>query len=139
MIALRNLKRVINIRLYNTCSENMSSLTQEPLYEFNSPIQIDTFGNKMTYFGELKKLSHYIDTSNQIFAYHPKEHVYEYIAFWDKDMHLPITQGNQIYRHTDSSKENFYDIEFFDAYNYNPYFNIIIPIGNYDIKKKKFI
>ena len=139
MIALRNLKRVINIRLYNTCSENMSSLAQEPLYELNSPIQIDTFGNKMTYFGELKKLSHYIDTSNQIFAYHPKEHVYEYIAFWDQDMHLPITQGNQIYRHTDSSKKNFYDIEFFDAYNYNPYFNIIIPIGNYDIKKKKFI
>ena len=59
MIALRNLKRVINIRLYNTCSENMSSLAQEPLYELNSPIQIDTFGNKMTYFGELKKLSHY--------------------------------------------------------------------------------
>ena len=87
MIALRNLKRVINIRLYNTCSENMSSLAQEPLYELNSPIQIDTFGNKMTYFRELKKLSHYIDTSNQIFAYHPKEHVYEYIAFWDQDMH----------------------------------------------------
>ena len=139
MLALKPIKRVINVRLYTTYNVNMSSFAQEPIYESNCPIQIDTFGNKMTYFGEIKSLSHYIDTSNQIFAYHPKEHVYEYVAYWNQDIKLPITQGNQIYKHTDLSKKNFYDIEFFDAYNYNPYFNMIIPIGNYDIKKKKFI
>lgn len=69
------IKKIGTLHLRRSLGMYTYSSIREPTYESNCPIKIDTFGNKMTYFGELKNLSHYIDTSNQIFAYHPKEHV----------------------------------------------------------------
>ena len=110
MRAIQHFQRYHSLRLYSSLPihKSVTSLS-EPDYDITCPIYLDTFGNKMTYFGELKKLSHYIDTSNQIFAYHPKENIYEYIAYWDKYTQLPITEEIQLYKHTPHSKNNFYD------------------------------
>ena len=117
------------------------------IYNYDYDYQYDCYENlnihsdQYKYIGDIKHLKHFIDSTYNMYAFHPNENFYEHVATWDDVNKIPITKNKQIYIpiFRNRSKKYFYDVDFLDTYTFSNCFNRVLYVGTYDKTNDKII
>ena len=107
-------------------------------YPITSALPLTSEKDKFSYLGIVKNTPHYVNQYNEVYF---RSHCgdMEYAAEWLEDYKMLWTDHPIIYRlRTQKAINFFYDVDYKDAYYFNPITNLIQPIGFYDRKTDTF-
>ena len=95
-------------------------------------------GDRLTYLGLVKNKPHYMNQHNEVYTSDNGGGLI-YAADWLEKYKMLWTDQPVIYRlKTLKAVDFFYDVDYKDAYYYNPITKLVQPIGYYDNKSDTF-
>lgn len=96
--------------------------------------------HELKFIGFIKNMPHYLNSDQEVYVNHPDEGIMEYVAdWWDKKKML-WTENPQNYREFyQSGNHYFYDIDFNDAYKYDPKMKLVVHIGRFDPNMERIV